>query len=46
MTREKPIEAKKKHIIYQEEFRRQAAETVIQQWQDAGQIARELANAV
>ena len=29
MKRENPMEAKRKHIVYQEEFRRQALEMVI-----------------
>jgi transposase-like protein len=40
--REDPVEAKRKHIIYKEEFRRQAVEMVIHSGKTQAQVAREL----
>src|ERR1700722_14875218 len=37
-----PMEAKRKHIIYKEEFRRQAVEMVIHSGKTQAQVAREL----
>src|SRR5260370_23651370 len=42
MKREKSMEAKRKHIIYKEEFRRQAVEMVIHSGKTQAQVAREL----
>ena len=42
MKREDPMEAKRKHIIYKEEFRRQAVEMVIHSGKTQAQVAREL----
>src|SRR5260370_6991098 len=42
MKREKAMEAKRKHIIYKEEFRRQAVEMVIHSGKTQAQVAREL----
>src|ERR1700739_3854652 len=42
MKREDPMEAKRKHIIYKEEFRRQAVEMVIHSGKTQDQVAREL----
>ena len=36
------MEAKRKHIIYKEEFRRQAVEMVIHSGKTQAQVAREL----
>jgi transposase-like protein len=41
MKRENPMEAKRKHIIYKEEFRRQAVEMVIHGGKTQAQVARE-----
>ena len=37
-----PMEAKRKYIIYKEEFRRQAVEMVIHSGKTQAQVAREL----
>jgi transposase-like protein len=42
MKREIPMEAKREHIIYKEEFRRQAVEMVIHSGKTEAQVAREL----
>jgi transposase len=42
MKRENPMEAKRKHIIYKEEFRRQAVGMVIHSGKTQAQVAREL----
>jgi transposase len=42
MKREKPMETKRKHIIYKEEFRRAAVEMVIHSGKTQAQVAREL----
>jgi transposase-like protein len=42
MKREKPMETKRNHIIYKEEFRRLAVEMVIHSGKTQAQVAREL----
>jgi transposase-like protein len=42
MQRENPMEAKRKRILYKEEFRRQAVEMVILSGKAQAQVAREL----
>jgi transposase len=42
MKRENPMERKKKHLVYQEEFRRQAVEMMIHGGKTQAQVAREL----
>jgi transposase-like protein len=39
------MEAKRKHMIYKEEFRRQAVEMVIHSGKTQAQVARELGRA-
>src|ERR1700726_757730 len=45
MKREDPMEAKRKHIIYKEEFRRQAVEMVIHSGKTQAQVAHELGSS-
>ena len=42
MKREDPMEAKRKHLIYKEEFRRQAVEMVIHSGKTQAYVARDL----